>query len=417
MLSYRVWLLLIFLLIVLGIRFWIFELGLRQRPASGKVTLQARLAEEPVLEKGRQSFNLVVNGERFGIVTYSDVLLDYGDKILIKGEFAKKGSKYFVDNANVQRIANDKNLLSKIDIYVKETVNNVLYNYLSNDSSALLAGIIFGGRQGLSSDLMKNLRITGVLHVIAASGMNVAFVASAIMSLFGRFVRRQIVIVLAMIGVVFYAFLAGFELSIVRAAIMLVVALAASLLGKGYLPFKALLITGYLMLIYNPGNLLDIGFQLSFLSTLGIMLIKPILFRDKFLLLDDIGTTIAAQIATLPILILNFGEYGLLSVVVNGIVLWTVPYLMLFGILGIVLGAVFLPLGAMFIWMCLPLLIYFQAVVGYFGGLDWLWRAQGFSWFFGIGYYFMVLGLIVYFRGRFMKQERVNGNSEKYLGF
>jgi competence protein ComEC len=109
------------------------------------------------------------------------------------------------------------------------------------------------------------------------------------------------------LGVLFYAFLAGFEPSIVRAAAMAIIAFGAALFRRQYFAFVSLFFTGYVMLFYRPSNIFDIGFQLSFLSTFGILGIKPLLPLQKYFLVEGVSTTLAAQLTTFPVL---FGVFG-----------------------------------------------------------------------------------------------------------
>ena len=122
------------------------------------------------------------------------------------------------------------------------------------------------------------------------------------------------------------------------------------------------------MLFISPNLISDIGFQLSFTATLGLILIPKIRAIGKIWVIgNDINTTIAAQIATLPILLINFGTYSIYSVLVNGLVLWTVPILMAIGWIGALVGLIFIPLGQLIIYLCYPLLIYFEKIVDFFG--------------------------------------------------
>jgi competence protein ComEC len=206
--------------------------------------------------------------------------------------------------------------------------------------------------------------------------MNVTFMAAALVSLFGKMMKRQYVLALSVPGVNFYAFLAGFELSIVRVTVMTIIALAAGLFGRQYFALLSLLKKGYLMLLYRPTNLSDIGFQLFFLSTFGIIGIKLFLPLQKYFIAEDIGTTLAAQLATFPVLFATFGQYGVLSLLVNAFVLWTIPYLMVFGAVGVVGGLIFVPIGKIFVWLYLPFLLYFESVVSFFGDMDWVWNTE-----------------------------------------
>lgn len=386
----------VFLLLLLWLRFWLYYRDLPRYKDGDKARLAATLTSEPEVRGGRQNFVIFDDkGNKISILTSGVLLYHYGDKLFIDGFFTVRPRGYFIYYPNVQIINSDHNFLSQFYVYIKTRSKDLLNSSIPPVSSSLLLGMVLGGRQGMPSEFMDKLRIVGVIHVIAASGMNVTFVAAALVSLFGRVMKRQYVLFVSILGLVLYAFLAGFEPSIVRATIMAIIAFSASLLGRQYLALLSLFFTGYAMLLYNPSNIYNIGFQLSFLSTLGILGIKPLFPFQKYFIAEDVGTTFAAQLATLPVLLITFGQYGVLSLLANAVVLWTVPFLMLFGGLGVVAGLVFAPFGRFFIWLSLPFLFYFEKAVSFFADLNWIWKVGEFSWQLSVGYYLILAATVI----------------------
>jgi competence protein ComEC len=245
------------------------------------------------------------------------------------------------------------------------------------------------------------------MHVIAASGMNVTFVAGGLLFVLSRLLKRQLALFVGILGVLYYSFLAGFEPSIIRATIMGVIAFSASILGRQNIALVALFITAYLMLLFSPGLLVNIGFQLSFLATLGILVIKPIIpFGKNVFLADDIGTTLSAQIATIPVIFSVFGKYGILSILVNALVLWTIPLLMLFGSIAIIFDILFLPVGKLILIVIIPILYYFEAVVNYFGRFNLSLNLENIPVTVWLGYYMLLIALILQRRKRLAKSAK-----------
>jgi len=386
-------------LLLLGLRFWVYYRDLPVYKNGDKARFATMLMNEPEVRGGRQSFIVTDDkGVKISILSGGVLPYHYGDRLFIDGFFTVKHGRYFIYYPSIQTINSDHNYLTQLNTYIKNSSKNLINSSIPPVSSSLLLGIVFGGRQGIQAEFMEKLRTSGVIHVIAASGMNVTLVAAALVSLFGRIMKRQYVLLVSMLGIVFYAFLAGFEPSIVRATVMAVIGFGAGLLGRQYFALLALFVTGYIMLFYDPSNIFDIGFQLSFLSTMGILEIKPLFPLQKYFLFEDIGTTISAQLATLPILLSVFGQYGLLSILVNACVLWTVPYLMIFGALGVVGGLIFVPLGRFFIWLSFPFLLYFEKIVSFFADLHWVWEIASFSIVFTVAYYFILMAIVLAFK-------------------
>ncbi|MGH9856634.1 MAG: ComEC/Rec2 family competence protein, partial [Acidobacteriota bacterium] len=282
------------------------------------------------------------------------------------------------------------NSVAALAQHIRQRTKALYESALPPVSSSLLMGMVFGAREQFPDDFWNALQTTGVLHVIAASGMNVTFVSAALLFTLGAFLKRQLALVIGCLGIIFYVFLVGFEPSILRASLMGLLAFGASLLGKQYFAVFAVLVSGYVLLLWQPGFLFDVGFQLSFLATLGILFLKPIFDRrlGKFGVLgESFTTTLAAQLGTLPILLGVFGQFGLLSLLVNALVLWTIPVIMFFGSLGAIFGLVFVPLGKLFLFVSLPFLLFFETVVAFFGGIDWVLHISELPLAFWIGYY------------------------------
>jgi len=390
-----------FLLLILGVRFFVYLKAVPVSRSGERFRHVIRLREEPEIDGGRQRFRVMDSyGRQVFVTTEVSPFYHYGDLLSIDGFFTKKAEFLYLNFPAIQRVSLEHDYLSKLDIYIKKTVKNVFADSLSPTSSALLLGIVFGGRYGFPEAFLERLRVTGVMHVIAASGMNVSLVATVLLSVFGKVVKRHAALAISIFGVLFYAFLSGFEPSIIRATLMVLIVMAASFIGKEYYAPLSLLFTAYVMLFYRPVYLFDVGFQLSFLSTIGILVIKPFLPWQKHFWADDIGTTLAAQVVTLPVLFVSFGQYGLLSILVNALVLWTVPFLMIFGGLAAGVGMLNTTLAKIFLWLTMPFLMYFENVVWFFGSSGWLLKIDSFPAGLAVVYYFGLAFLVIKLRRR-----------------
>jgi competence protein ComEC len=411
----------IFLFILLTFRFFFAFNHAHPYRDQQHVVFSSTVNQEPEIITGKQYFKIKTpDGISVKISTGLIPVIHFGDKLFIDGVFTRKsyqGHDYWVMYfPKIQINHKDQNIITDTASEIRKKAKMLSDSTLPPVSSSLLTGIIFGGSQGIPDEFMQKLRVVGVLHIIAASGMNVNLVAGALLFVLGTFLRRQIALLIAVLGVVFYVFLTGFEASIIRAAIMAVIAFSASLLGRQNIALLSVFLTGYIMLFFMPFLLFDVGFQLSFLSTLGILLIKPLIAIKGLRILrgiwDDVGTTIAAQIATMPILFGVFGSYGILSVLVNALVLWTIPPLMSLGSLAVLAGFICEPFGKMMLYLIYPLLWYFEKIILVFGGYGWMLSVSSLSTFFVVGYYLIVgsILLILQRRKREMeKREEKNG--------
>ena len=263
-------------------------------------------------------------------------------------------------------------------------------------SASLLAGIVFGAKEQFPDDFLASLRNTGVMHIVAASGMNIAFVAGGCVFVFGRILRRQYAIILASIGVVFYVFMVGMQPSIIRAGIMGLLAFGAVLTGRQQFAFWAVLVSGYGMLVYQPGYLFDLGFQLSFMATLGIICLQPIVPFPKKLFFEVLSTTLSAQIATVPLLLSMFGTVGMYSLLVNMLILWIIPIVMILGTAGAIVGLISTVVGQSILLLSLPLFLYAEWIISYFGNMGGVMQVSLFPWQFIVAYYLFLIAIVVH---------------------
>lgn len=395
--------------IVIGlllIRFHFFYSNQPRYTHGQKISFKTLLLSEPRIFGSQQVFTAdLASGQKIRIVTSRFPELHYADYLLVSSTLNVKllNNKHVIYSMyfpKIEQIKNPSNILhtslGQINI-LRQKLISLFSTTLPSPYASLLMGIIFGIKESMPKEFSDNLRTSGVFHVIAASGMNVTLIGGFISSFFAFFLKRQIALGISIVGIIFYAVLGGLEPSIIRAAIMGILVFSAQIMGRQTLALNGLFLAGFMMLFLTPGLISDIGFQLSFTATLGILYIQP-KFRKKIAGVSDILTTISAQIATLPIILANFGSYSIYSILVNGLVLWTVPILMAVGGIAAIIGLIFMPLGKLIIYLCYPLLVYFESVVNIFGQIGGIITIQRVPWQFIAGYYCFVLSILLIIR-------------------
>ena len=203
--------------------------------------------------------------------------------------------------------------------------------WLPGDEGILAAGMLWGGSESLSRQTKEAYRRVGLLHIVAASGYNVTLVTGWILSACLIWLSRRWALGVTIVGVVIYMLIAGWQASIIRAGIMSILAMVGLILGRERDAKWLLILTGVVMLATNPKLISDIGFQLSFAATWGILWLAP---------KGDLGTTLAAQAMTTPLILHHFGNLSVISPLVNAALLWTVPVIMEITAVGLVIGPV-----------------------------------------------------------------------------
>ena len=425
MLKFKIILFFGFLLLILRLFFFFNQ---QTKLKQGQyLSFQTTLATQPESSFGSQKLKLSYKGEQITVFAPIYPELFYGDNLHIRGyveqkEFVSNKAnrltkvKYLsLSNSKIEVVKNRENLISNptgsflaVIFSIRQRLINLFNASLPSSFAGLLLGITFGIKESMPKAFLDNLKLVGVVHVIAASGMNVTMTAGFLSSIALIFFKRQVALFVSILGILFYAFLAGFEPSILRASVMGILVFSSQILGRQSLASYSLLLTAFLMLFISPDLVNNLGFRLSFLSTAGILYFQPLFLRLKFfhkfsLISESFATTFSAQLATLPIFALTFGTYSLWSVPVNMLVLWTVPYLMLLGALGAFLGFIFTPLGQLVLVLNLPFLYYFELVVNFFASKGGVITFPVLGWQFAVSYYCFLTAFILFLRKKYEK--------------
>ena len=227
-------------------------------------------------------------------------------------------------------------------------------------SAALLAGLLLGDRTELPRDIDDAFRRAGVYHVLAVSGFNVGILAASVWALC-RLLRlpHRPSAVTAIVVVVAFALVVGPEPSVLRAVVMAVLVLVASLLDRDASVTNSLALAALAILAVRPSDLFDPGFQLSFAATFGIV-VAPL---PRGVVVGAVGASVAAQLAVLPITLTHFNQLSTIGVVAN---LGVVPLAGVATIVGLVaVGLSFLSEGiaAVAFDAVWPVLLALRAVV------------------------------------------------------
>lgn len=256
---------------------------------------------------------------------------------------------------------------------MKSTYLQRAANLYPEPFSALIGGITVGARRGIPESILQTFQRAGITHILALSGYNVTVIASmTLTTLLAIGLNRRHAFWGVVVLLVLFCLLTGAPASVVRAVTMGILVLLARRLGRGYRIGYALLFAATVMTILNPRVLLyDAGFHLSFLATLGLVYLAPRLSAMFHWLPTTLGvqeaaiSTTAATLATLPVLVLQFGRLSIVSVAVNISILPLLPFITIAGIISVLVP--FLGnLLALFVWLALS---YVLMVASWFASL------------------------------------------------
>jgi competence protein ComEC len=364
------------------------------------------VVSEPELEDNFTRFVFRTdNGEKILVSTdlYSPV--QYGDRVILEGRLKVPG----VIEGDDGRSFDYAKYLSKDDIYytmsfvqvevissghvhpiksallsIKHSFINKIRTILAEPESSLLSSLIVSGKDSLPEAILEEFRRAGIVHIVVLSGYNITIIAESLRRLFsGIFIslklRRSSLYagLVSILGILFFIIMTGGEATVVRASIMVLTVLLGKIIHRTYSAPRALLAAAFIMVLLNPKILtLDASFQLSFLATLALIYVVPIVekwfmfIRDKFGLRTVIVTTIATQITVLPLLIYKMGDVSLVSLPTNILVLIFIPITMLFGFIAATLAYISTIIALPFAYISHLLLSWILFVSQFFGNLS-----------------------------------------------
>lgn len=268
------------------------------------------------------------------IVSLSNVdeKIEAGNKLLVKGKFTE--NKNIVSGVIGDYKIEDYKILKSdfIDKLYKRRkyVFEKIESKIGERKAALITSVSFGYKSELNEDhkeLMKNL---GISHAISISGLHLVLVYSVL--------RRLLGVKLSLMLALVYVLFSGASAPAVRAYIMIVILNLGKIVRRNYNPVAALSLAGIILILIKPYYIYSLGFVLSFLATLGIILFNKSLNKKLYKLPNYIRNTVAislsAQILTFPIIILYFNEVTLNFIFGNIIV---IPFINILVVLGNVL--------------------------------------------------------------------------------
>lgn len=276
--------------------------------------------------------------------------LKYGKALLIKNNISKiynsgnpggfnyaaycyqKGIHYQAFLKSNQYLVVDfehKSLFKNFILNLRKSVLNILNsNIKSKNELAVAEALLIGYREELDRDLVKAYSNTGVVHIIAISGLHLGMIYALIIFLFKSIEKRRIVkfvkplVIIAVLWI--FTFVAGMAPSILRSAIMFtIIALGESFNKKNNI-YNNLALSALIILVINPYSLWDVGFQLSYTAVLSIVMFSKSIynwcyFKQKFLqhIWNLCSITLSAQILTLPFVLYHFHQFPVLFLITN----------------------------------------------------------------------------------------------------
>ncbi|MBR1908707.1 DNA internalization-related competence protein ComEC/Rec2 [bacterium] len=247
---------------------------------------------------------------------------------------------FYASSNDIKLLNSNNNLLSKGVIGLNNLRNRIIAThskYLKFPATEVLGGIVFGDDAVSPPDFIKNSFInSGLLHILAASGMNVAFIYGFWYFILTKLkIPFKLILISGIFMIILYSLMTGLGASVIRAAAMLIFILIGKLIDRDTHSVALLAMVAFIMLLYQPAYINNISFQLSFIVTFGLLVSFDLssMFSNKFVkwVVSSITIPIIAQIWVIPLQMFYFNTISIYSVFAN---ILTVPFLSVVSFLG-----------------------------------------------------------------------------------
>lgn len=352
------------------------------------LTIRGNVSEDPDVDKKAQTVlrlndvKLLNSNEvislpgQIWVTTASTDAVKRSDIVTVQGKISQGFGAFQASLYRTKIIKVERPVPGDVAVGVRDWFAGKVRQHIPEPESALGLGFLLGLRRSLPQDLSDSLKIAGLTHVIVASGYNLTILVRLSRRLFAKSSKYLSLISSIMMTMIFMS-LTGLSPSMLRAGLVTILSLMTWYYGRKIHPFVLLPLAAAITLIINPQfGWNDLGWQLSFLSFIGVIVLAPLLQKFFFgnkppgTLRQIFGETLSAQIMTLPVLIAAFGAVSNVALIANVMILPFVPLAMLLVFVSGILSTIPL-IGWLIAILATYLLKYMTIAAGRLANLPW----------------------------------------------
>lgn len=325
-----------------------------------------------------------------------------GDVVIVKGKLSEGFGSFAasVYQAQLQKV--ERPVPGDVALTVRDWFAGSVRRAVPEPEASLGVGYVVGQRRALPEELDEALRVAGLTHVVVASGYNLTILVSVARRLFAKVSKFLAAFFSGGLTIAFVA-ITGMSPSMSRAGLVTALGLMAWYYGRRFHPVVLLLLAAAVTLLINPAYAQnDLGWQLSFASFAGVLIVGPLLYNYFYgserpsVPRQVLFETVSAWVCTVPLIIVAFGQFSNVAIAANMLVLPFIPLAML---LTFIAGAVTLVVPALAAIVGFPaflLLSYMTKVTIFLGGVSWAQTEVDAGWYFVLLYYSALLTACAY---------------------
>ncbi len=377
-----------------------------------EITLAGIVAEDPSTSpSGQKRLKLVKSktgdqnlpGEIWISLASNDEIRR-SDRVVVQGQLSKgfgsfEASMYSAKIEHIYKYSNNDTALN-----IRDWFSQKVRLAVSEPQASLGLGFLTGQRSELPEELMKSFQVLGLTHIIVASGYNLTILVRLTRKLLARFSKYLATISALGLTVAFLA-ITGLSPSMTRASIITTLSLLAWYFGRSIHPVVLLCFVAGLSAYISPGFVWgDLGWYLSFAAFSGVIMLAPLISayfwgnEKPGFIMRIVVETLSAQIMTVPIIGLAFGQIATLSILSNVLILPLVPFAMLATFIAGIGSAILPFMAGIFGWPASILLHYMTGVSDYLSKIPLSSQEINFRVIMLTAYYLFVIGVIIYLK-------------------
>lgn len=301
--------------------------------------------------------------------------LEYGDKVRLQGKYSKPSEQRNYGGYDDKQYLKTLKIVGRVkvnqvEIIAKKQINGIL-QFANNmnlkikekikptfaeEKLAILKGLLLGETEDIAEEVRETFQISNISHVLAISGMHISYIIMGLQLLLIKVMGKKKTRIVTIIFLILYAFITGFSPSIVRAVSMGIITIGSGLVYRKSDVWNSMAISLLGILLYNPFLILNVGLQLSYLGTIGIILLRSTVLkifsykkRKKEGKINEkvkeiLAVSLSAQIMILPIMVCHFNTIGIYFLITNLLVSVIIGPIIILGFFCMLTSFIFSPI-------------------------------------------------------------------------
>jgi competence protein ComEC len=282
--------------------------------------------------------------------------------------YLKQNKIYGIVFSKSERIINKRKDMYFLLEKIRDIFNTQIDNLYKEEYSGFVKGILIGNKNELDEQIINNFKASNISHILAISGLHISFIIIGIKFVLDKLINsKKIKNSILVIFLIIFWFITGKSISCMRACIMNIFIISSSIFYRKNSFYISFLYSLIFIIVLNPYNIFSVGMWLSYLGTIGIVLLYKLFYKivykklkNKFIS-KSFSLSLSAQILIFPVMIYVFNNFSLNFFIANIIVSFFISYILVVGYISIFISFILFPFAKILVNIeCLMIYIVFK---------------------------------------------------------